>query len=60
MGETTEFVRRRSWKTTLAGVIAALGVGMRKNPDTAPYAEIVEIVGIALLGHVASDHQKKH
>lgn len=59
MGETTRFIRRRSWKTTLAGVLAAAGVGMRKHPSTAPWAELVEMTGIALLGHVASDHRKE-
>lgn len=59
MGETTTFIRRRSWKTTLAGLLTAFGVGMRKHPDTAPYAEVVEMSGVALLGMAAADHRKE-
>jgi hypothetical protein len=58
MGETTTFLRRRSWKTTLAGLLTAAGVAMRKHPATLPWADLVEMAGVTLLGAAAADHKK--
>jgi hypothetical protein len=59
MGETTNFIRRRSWKTTAAGLITAAAIAARKVPAWAPYAEALEAFGVALLGIAAADHRKE-
>lgn len=46
----------KSWKTTLGGILAAVGVGLRKTPQTASYADLVEGVGVVLLGMSARDN----
>ena len=58
MGETTSFLRRRSWKTSIAGLLTAAGVAMKKHPATAPWSEVVEMAGVTLLGLAAADHRK--
>ena len=59
MGDTTNFIRRKSWKTTAAGLLTAAAIAARKMPAWAPYAEVLESVGVALLGLAAADSKKE-
>ena len=47
----------KSWKTSLGGILAAIGIGLRDNPKTAAYAPIVEGLGIVLIGISARDNK---
>ena len=47
----------KSWKTSLGGILAAIGISLRENPKTAPYAALVEGIGIALIGLSARDNK---
>ena len=46
----------KSWKTSLGGILAAIGIGLRDNPRTAPYAALIEGLGITLIGLSARDN----
>jgi hypothetical protein len=55
-GSTTMFLRKkRAWRTTAAGLFGALAVLMRKFPDYAPFAEVVEALTMVFLGLAAAD-----
>lgn len=45
-----------SWKTTLGGILGAVGLAMKHDQRTAPYADVVSAIGIALIGLAARDH----
>ena len=47
----------KSWKTSLGGILAAIGIGLRDNPKTSAYAPIVEGLGVFLLGMSARDNK---
>jgi hypothetical protein len=47
----------KSWKTSLGGILAAIGIVLRDNPKTAAYAPLVEGVGIVLIGMSARDNK---
>lgn len=47
----------KSWKTTVGGLLAAIGVLMRKDPNFAGYADLVEAIGVFLLGAAARDNK---
>ena len=47
----------KSWKTSLGGILAAIGIVLRDNPKTAVYASLVEGVGIVLIGMSARDNK---
>ena len=47
----------KSWKTSLGGILAAVGIALRDNPKTASYAPIVEGLGVFLLGMSARDNK---
>lgn len=47
---------KKSWKTTVGGLLAAVGIALRQHPKTAPYADPVEVVGVILLGLAARDN----
>lgn len=46
----------KSWKTTLGGVLAIIGLALRKHPLTLPYSDMLEAIGIGLLGLSARDN----
>ena len=48
---------KSSWKTSLGGILAAIGIALRDNPKTAAYASLVEAIGIVLIGMSARDNQ---
>ena len=37
-----------SWKTTIGGILSAVGFAMRKHPATAPWSDLVQEVGIGI------------
>lgn len=39
-----------SWMPKLGGVLAIIGVGLKKHPVTAPWSELVESIGVGILG----------
>ena len=47
----------KSWKTSLGGILAAIGIGLRDNPKTSAYAPIVEGLGVFLIGMSARDNK---
>ena len=47
----------KSWKTSLGGILAAIGIVLRDNPKTAAYASLVESIGIVLIGMSARDNK---
>jgi hypothetical protein len=59
MGETTQFFRRwRHRKTTAAGILLAVAIGMRHIPDARPYADALEAISAVLLGTMAADARR--
>ena len=46
----------KSWKTTLGGILAAVGISMKHDPRLAPYADVISAIGIALVGFSARDN----
>jgi len=52
-------MKLKSWKTTLAGLISAIGVWAAKQPD--PWwlyqvGEVLQMLGVFMLGAVARDN----
>jgi hypothetical protein len=47
----------KSWKTSLGGIVAAVGIALRDNPKTAAYAPIFEGLGVFLIGMSARDNK---
>lgn len=59
MGETTRFFRRwQNRKTTIAGLLFAVAVGLRHIPAAAMYSDGLEATAAILLGTVAADARK--
>ena len=46
----------KSWKTTLGGLLSAIGISLKHEPTLAPYADIVTAIGVALMGLSARDN----
>jgi hypothetical protein len=46
----------KSWKTSLGAILAALGMGLKNHPKTAPWADVVQTIGIVLIGASARDN----
>lgn len=49
-------MKKKSWKTTLGGILAAIGAGMRAHPKTAEYSQFAEMAGFLLMGVAARDN----
>lgn len=47
----------KSWKTSLGGILAVVGIALRDNPKTAAYAPLVEGLGVLLVGLSARDNK---
>lgn len=59
MGETTQFFRRwQHRKTTIAGFLFAVAVGLRFIDGAAPYSAGLEAFSVALLGTCAADARR--
>ena len=50
-----------NWKTTIAGLIGAVGAyfASTENPSLKLFGQVLTAVGIALLGYVSKDHDRK-
>lgn len=46
----------KSWKTTLGGLLAAFGIGLKETGLLSQYAPLIEIMGLTLLGISARDN----
>jgi len=46
----------KSWKTTLGGILGAVGLAMRHDPRLAPYSDTVTAIGVLLVGSSARDN----
>lgn len=47
-----------NWKTTLGGIIAAVGLACKHHPLTAPWSDFVTAIGVGILGLSARDFNK--
>jgi hypothetical protein len=46
----------KSWKTSLGAILAAIGMGLKHNPQTAAWSDVVQTIGIVLIGASARDN----
>jgi len=46
----------KSWKTTLGGILGAIGFAMKHIPAAAPYSDAVAALGLLLVGSAARDN----
>ncbi len=48
---------KKSWKTTLGGILSATGLGLKNAPpNVAQWADLITILGTLLLGFSARDN----